>query len=223
MKDKELNFDRTKHALYTKACKKQIQKMIALHYPPPTREEMWTRIQTRFADSLRKWDVDLGGEKNFHNGRGGTYDCIALMLYYAVCRSVTSLEEIEETEKALVLPSFRALRFVDANKPFFKKLIYRAFVNAKKQCDKWGDYEMNVAPFDKNEPIYYEFLRCPAAEFAKAFGLCEVMPALCNVDYAAIAQIHGRLERKSTCVYGNVCDYTIYGDREPTKNTEKAR
>ena len=50
----------------------------------------------------------------------------------------------------------------------------------KKQCDKWGDYRMYVAPYDKDQPIYYEFTTCPAAEFAKEHGLLEVMPALCN-------------------------------------------
>lgn len=38
MKDKGLRFDRTCHVLYTKSCKKEIQKKIALHYPPDERE-----------------------------------------------------------------------------------------------------------------------------------------------------------------------------------------
>ena len=40
MKDSELQFDRRCHVLYTKACKKQIQAKIALHYPPEEREEI---------------------------------------------------------------------------------------------------------------------------------------------------------------------------------------
>ncbi len=32
MKDEKLIFDRTCHVLYSKACKKQIQDKIALHY-----------------------------------------------------------------------------------------------------------------------------------------------------------------------------------------------
>ncbi len=49
-------------------------------------------------DCLAQWRTDLGGGKNFHNGPGGTYDCAALMCYYAVCREVTSLAEIEAME-----------------------------------------------------------------------------------------------------------------------------
>ena len=45
---------------------------------------------------------------------------------------------------------------------------------------------MNVAPYEKGKPIYYEFTECPVAEFAKKYGLLEVMPALCNPDYTAM-------------------------------------
>lgn len=40
-------------------------------------------------------------------------------------------------EKNLILPTFHKLMFVDCNKPFWKKLIYKAFVRAKYGCDKW--------------------------------------------------------------------------------------
>lgn len=55
-----------------------------------------------------------------------------------------------------------------------------------------GDFKMNVAPFDKGKPIYYEFTECPTAEFAKKHGLLEVMPALCNPDFTAMELIHAR-------------------------------
>lgn len=215
MNDNELHIDRTCHVLYSKPCKKEIQKRIALHYPAETTEKVWEQVQRKYAEFLSDWRTDLGGKKNFHNGAGGTYDCIAIMSYYAVCRDEVSLREIEEIEESLILPSFRRLKFVNCNKPFWKKLMYKAFTRAKAGCDKWHDYEMKVAPYDKNKPIYYEFTACPAAEFAKKHGLEEVMPALCNVDYASMELIRARLIRTSTCVDGCKCDYTICGDRDP--------
>ena len=59
---------------------------------------------------LSDWRTDLGGKRNFHNGVGGTYDCIAIMSYYTVCKAVTSFREIEEMEENLILPIFRRLR-----------------------------------------------------------------------------------------------------------------
>ena len=64
--------------------------------------------------------------------------------------------EMEEIEENLILPSFRKLRFVDINKPFWKKLMYRAFSTAQKHCDTWHDYEMDVTPYENSKPIYYE-------------------------------------------------------------------
>lgn len=214
MKDEALVFNRECHVLYSKPCKKEIQEKIALHYPDGQREEVWTKVQLQYVDFLKDWRTDLGGKKNFHNGVGGTYDCIALMAYYVVCKDVTSLAEIEQMEGNLFLPAFRKLRFVNVNHPLIKRLLYLAFSNAKRQCDKWGDFKMNLAPFDKNKPIYYEFTECPTAEFAKKHGLLEVMPALCNPDFEGMELIHARLVRKTTCSNGCKCDYTICGDRE---------
>ena len=217
MKDSELVFDRSCHVLYSKPCKAQILEKIARHYPESEREAVWESVQKKYVEFLSDWRIDLGGKKNFHNGAGGNYDCIALMAYYVVCREVTSLAEIEEMEGNLFLPSFRKLgkmKFIDANKPFVKKLLYKAFTNAKKQCDKWGDFKMNLAPFDESKPIYYEFTECPTAEFAKKHGLLEVMPALCNPDFAGMELIHAKLVRTTTCANGCKCDYTICGDRD---------
>ena len=90
MKDKKLLFDRSCHVLYSKPCKKEILAKIALHYPETEREAIWERVQLRYAELLADWRTDLGGKKNFHNGVGGTYDCIAIMSYYVVCKAVTS-------------------------------------------------------------------------------------------------------------------------------------
>ena len=214
MRDRDLSFDRTCHVLYSKPCKKQIQQKIALHYPPEQREEVWEQVQLQYVAFLKDWRTDLGGKKNFHNGVGGNYDCVALMSYYVVCKAVTSLDEIEEMEGELFLPAFRKLRFVDVNKPFWKRLLHRAFLTAKKRCDQWGDFVMHVAPYEADKPIYYEFTQCPTAEFAKQHGLLEVMPALCNPDFEGMELLHARLVRTTTCANGCKCDYTICGDRD---------
>ena len=184
MKDSELQIDRSCHVLYSKPCKKEILAKITLHYPEVEREAVWEQVQLRYAELLSKWRTDLGGKKNFHNGVGGTYDCIAIMCFYDVCRDVVTFREMEEIEENLILPSFRKLRFVDINKPFWKKLMYRAFSTAQKHCDTWHD-------------------------------LTEIMPALCNVDYASMELLHAKLVRTTTCVDGCRCDYTICGDKDP--------
>ena len=214
MRDKDLIFDKTCHVLYSNICKKVIKSKISIHYEPDACEKVWTKIQLKYVDFLKDLRTDLGGKKNFHNGAGGTYDCIALMSYYVVCKNVTNLKEIEEMEGALFLPAFKKMKFVNCNKPLFKNLMYKAFTVSKKKCDKWNDYKMYVAPFKKTEPIHYEFSCCPVADFAKKHNLLEIMPAFCNPDYEAMELIHAKLVRTNTCANGDKCDYTICGDKD---------
>ena len=95
---------------------------------------------------------------------------------------------------------------------------------AQKKCDKWQDYKMEVLPYMRNEPIRYFFHSCPVAEFAKRFGLEEIMPALCNVDFKSMALLKAKLVRFHTCVESDFCDYTIYGDKEaPSTQEEKQK
>ena len=94
MKDSELQFDRACHVLYSKPCKREIRGKIAVHYPEEEREAVWDRVQRQYVVFLADWRTDLGGSKNFHNGAGGTYDCIAILSCYTVCRAVTSFREI---------------------------------------------------------------------------------------------------------------------------------
>ena len=153
MDDRDLPVDRKCHVIYSRQCKAEIIKKIALHYPEGERAAVWERVQNRFCELLSTWRTDLGGAKNFHNGAGGTYDNIALMCYYTVCREKTSLAEIEDMLGNIFLPSFRRLSFVDVNKPFWRRLLYRAFLGAKGRCDRWGDFEMHIEPYSPKEPM----------------------------------------------------------------------
>ena len=49
----------------------------------------------------------------------------------------------------------------------------------------------------------------------RQFGFTDIMPALCNVDYASMELLHAKLVRTTTCVDGCRCDYTICGDKDP--------
>ena len=193
MKDSELQFDRNHHALYSGAYRRKILEKIALHYPRQERASIWNKVQIQFADYLNDWPQDNGGKCNPHNQKGGTYDCIAIMCYYVICKSVTSLAEIEEMVAALLLSTFSRLRFVNCNKPHWLRLMHRAFTAAKAKSDKWQDYYMEVQPYVQSKPIYYEFTKCPIADFAKRFNLTDIMPAMCNPDYAAMEMIHARI------------------------------
>ena len=215
MKDNELLFDRKSHVLYSKPCKKEILAKIALHYPKAERETVWEQVQRQYVDFLSDWRTDLGGKRNFHNGVGGTYDCIAILSYYVVCKAATSFREMKRWRKSdsSDLPQAEICGLQQA--VLEEADVTRRLFVRKRGCDKWHDYEMSVAPYETDKPIYYEFTSCPAAEFAIKHGLTDIMPVLCNVDFASMELLHAKLIRTNTCVNGCRCDYTICGDQDP--------
>lgn len=221
LKERELIFDRNCHVIYSKQLRKKIIEKITLHYPEDKMEEIFTKFQLQFVDFLKDYRTDLGGKKNFHNGVCGTYDCIAVFAYYIVCKDVTSFEEIESLYGDLFIDFFKKLSFVDCNKDFYLRLMHKAFLKAEKRCEKWKDYNMQVEPFKKGEPIRYRFTACPVAEFAKEHNLIDILPALCNADYAAMEVIHARLVRTTTLGVGEYCDYTICGDKDSFLNNHE--
>ena len=219
MKDNKLPLKNKNHVIYSKKCKKLIKKYISEHYKKEEVEHVWDNVQLRYCDYLNRFSKDLGGKKNFHNGRGGTYDCFLILSYYSICKDIVTFKEIEKIEEELILPSFRKIRFVNANKRFFFKLLYKSCVLSKSKADKFNDYKMIIYPYEENKPIKYEFRSCPVMEFAKEFGLEEIMPALCNIDYKAMECIHAKLVRKGTLLDSNCCDYAICPDKDEYLNS----
>ena len=95
MKDKELQFDRTCHVLYSKPCKKEIRAKIALHYPEAEREAVWEKVQRQYVEFLSDWRTDLGGKQNFHNAAGA-------MLYVVVEELIPEMSQGKHSNLATV-------------------------------------------------------------------------------------------------------------------------
>ena len=62
--------------------------------------------------------------------------------------------------------------------------------------------------------VQYYFTHCPINDFAREQGLLDVLPIMCEVDYATARMMHGTLMRNFTLATGGpMCDYLIRGDR----------
>ena len=200
--------------------KEIIRKRLKQDYPPEKAEEIWERFQLQYVDFLRDLPYQ-GGKRCTHNGAAGTYDCIAMFAYYEVSEKKPSLEEMYNMLNEALLPPFRRLgKLVNANHPVLLWLIHKAFYitslkdrRYEKTCPT--GYLMHVARYDKKKGIYYRFDRCPIAEFARAHGYLDLMPAFCNGDYPALKEIHAGLIRQNTCSNSNYCGYWIVGDQSP--------
>ena len=127
MKDSELQIDRSCHVLYSKPCKKEILAKITLHYPEVEREAVWEQVQLRYAELLSKWRTDLGGKKNFHNGAAEITIVLLCSVIMWCAKKKHLLRKSRRWGGNLFLPAFKNVKFVDCNKPIYKKLMYWSF------------------------------------------------------------------------------------------------
>jgi len=214
LKEKDLDIALSCHLLYTKQAKGAIVKLLKRHYPD-TWEDIFEKIQKRYVNYLKDYRRDLGGKKNFHNGVGGNYDGIFYFCMWEICKGEITFTEVEQNYDELMRPTYAWMKLLNGNNRLVKCLMYFAFKNVKGRCDVFGDYNMQVDPYDKNKPLTYHFTTCPVAEFAREHGFTDILPALCNVDYSIMDAMHVRLIRKQTLGFADNCDYMMVGDKDP--------
>ena len=53
MREKDLPFDRTKHAVYTRNAKKCVRKLLRRYYGKHTAEELWEKVQLQYCEYLK--------------------------------------------------------------------------------------------------------------------------------------------------------------------------
>ena len=174
----------------------------------------------------------MTGESSFYDGM---ITCSTLS-GKAVCRLVWAMNKAENNaylEKALSgIPEHFSGRLLEVpvGTGVLTMPLYQTLPEADITCldyspdmmsqaqEKANRLKLNNVTFrqgDVGALPYYEFTSCPAAEFAIKHGLTDIMPALCNVDFASMELLHARLVRTTTCVDGCKCDYAIYGDKDP--------
>lgn len=202
-----------KHLPVSKEMEAVMKKRLSEKYSEAESDECRTKIKSQYELFLKDLP-DFGGKKSRHNGPGGTYDCIALFAYYEALGHEPGMDELYEMNCEVFLPEFRKMAgIVNANKPLLRRLLHLAFVmTARTDEGRESGYIMKLEPFSK-DGVRYRFDRCPIAEFAKAHGYLDIMPAFCNSDYPAMKCINAALIRRHTCASSDVCDYWIVGDQ----------
>lgn len=213
MNDKDLQFDRKKHLLYSKTVKKVIKAHLAARYPPDLAEKHWEATQLAYVKILDLVPF-MGGRKN--GQAGSVYDCAALFAFYQAVPDKPDLQEFGQMNDELFLPSLQRVQFLNLNRPIFMKAAKHIWTTLSNRSaahrEDWpGNYHMEMHPCP--EGAKYVFLRCPIAEMAKKLGYTHLMPAMCNPDYPMLKCMHGGLIRRTTCANGDCCDFWVVGDQ----------
>lgn len=96
----------------------------------------------------------------------------------------------------------------------FEKMMRKNDDWAKKHPEDTENWDFNFDATKHKDGFYYHFTKCPIAEFCKKYGLEEINPVLCNIDYTTMSMMHSRLIREQTIASGgSMCDYWLVGDK----------
>ena len=217
MKEKDLPFDRTKHAVYSGKAKKCVNTLLHRYYDEKTAEELWERIQLQYTEFLKD-EPALGKVKM----KVSIYDPILIFAWYVTVPDKPPLQEIQDDVFECFMGSYDFLgKIFDLNRKFDNRLagiIFKAFSALREQEIRSfpASFRMGFFSYDKKEGIVrYNFTQCPNAEFAKRHHLEDVLPVMCNCDHMAMQKLNGYLIREGTCVTADCCDYCILGSRHP--------
>ena len=217
MKEKDLPFDRTKHAVYTGNAKKCVRDLLRRHYDEQTTESLWEKIQLQYCEFLED-EPALGGVKITTS----IYDPILIFAWYKVIPDKPALEDVQQDVFKSFMGNFETLgKIFDLNRRLDNRLAGRIFkktsdIRIKEIVQYPASFRMGFFSYDKEKGIVrYSFTRCPNAEFAKRHHMEDVLPLMCNCDHLAMQKIHACLIREGTCVTADCCDYCIVGDRDP--------
>ena len=215
MREKDLPFDRSKHAIYSKKAKKCVQTLLRRYYDEPTAEGLWEKIQLQYCAWLED-EPALGGVKM----TASIYDPILIFAWYAVIPDKPPLADVQQDVFNCFMGGFDALgKLFNLNRRLDNRIANLAFKKAADQRVKEiepfpASFRMQGYTYDRqNGAVRYCFTQCPNAEFAKRHHMEDVLPVMCNCDHLAMQKLHATLIREGTCCTSDVCDYCVVGDR----------
>lgn len=215
MREKDLPFDRTKHAIYTKNVKKCVQKLLHRWYDERTAAELWEKIQLQYCEYLKD-EPALGGVRMTTS----IYDPILIFAWYRVIPDKPPLEDVQQDIYECFMGVFNLLgRVFNLNRTPDSRLANRIFKRASdirvEEIQRFpASFRMGGYTYEDGV-VRYCFTQCPNAEFAKRHHMEDVLPVMCNCDHLAMQALHATLIRKGTCCTADRCDYLIIGDRHP--------
>ena len=217
MKEKDLPFDRSKHAIYTANAQNCVQKLLHRYYDDKTSEELWEKIQLKYCEFLEE-EPALGKVKL----KVSIYDPILIFAWYDIVPDKPDIEDIQQDIYDCFMSAFDKLgKVINVNRKIDNRLMNLAFRKANdirvEEIKTFPEsFRMGYYDYDKeNGIVRYSFTRCPNAQFAKRHHLEKLMPVMCNCDHLALRKLHAVLIREGTCLNADQCDYCIMGDKNP--------
>ena len=96
----------------------------------------------------------------------------------------------------------------------FSKMMHKNADWARRHPEDVNTWDFHFDEALHQDGFYYHFTHCPIADFCKKYGLEEINPVLCNIDFITMAMMHSVLHREHTIAEGGkLCDYWTVGNK----------
>ena len=129
MREKDLPFDRSKHAIYSKKAKKCVQTLLRRYYDEPTAAQLWEKAQLQYCAFLED-EPALGGIKM----TASIYDPILIFAWYAVIPDKPPLADVQQDVFNCFMGGFDALgKLFNLNRRLDNRIANLAFKKAADQ------------------------------------------------------------------------------------------
>lgn len=110
--------------------------------------------------------------------------------------------------------------YINMNKPTGIKRMKHMFeknvrwLESHPECKEYS-WDFNFDDEKNGEGFYYYFTRCPINSLARRENFLEILPVLCDIDFATASLMHAKLYRQQTLAQGEkMCDYWYIGDKK---------
>ena len=126
MKEKDLPFDRSRHAIYTKKARACVQRLLNRYYDAETAAALWEKVQLQYCEFLK--DEPALGDVRI---TVSIYDPILIFAWYAVVPDKPPLEDIQQDVFDCFMGGFKALgKLFNLNRGPDNRLANLAFKSA---------------------------------------------------------------------------------------------
>lgn len=180
-------------------------------------ETVAARAKPIYREMLREVD-DVGADNPMAKN---IYECFVFLAVWKAAEGRITPDDLRGiTADVMAFPALRVMGLLmNANTPGG----LRRFADKKRAACKWLEAHPQYKAvswdfhFDNtlhSDGLYYHFTRCPLNAYARAHGMLEILPVMCDIDYMTAGLIHARLKRDYTLATGGaLCDYWFCGDR----------
>ena len=194
-----------------------IRKSLKRHHGSAFTAQVMRDAKPRYRDLLNRMD-DIGARNPMASNVYMSF--VFFAVYLAAEGRLTAADLRVTANEAVQAPVMKIMGlFMNLNRPFCMKSMGKMMHQNAEWLEQHPQYKSKSWDFNfdaskHRDGFYYHFTQCPLNNFARREGLLDILPVMCDMDFATAKLMHAKLHREQTLASdGRICDYWYVGDQ----------